>query len=105
MHPDDQKVMYLAGGLGSLGLGFLVAALVISVVEAAVKSVYVCWAKAPGSFLRTHPELFGTLLQAWCKMYPAVSPVRTDNKNDCAPKNGVNSVLLLADDGELPGTI
>eukprot|EP01138_Halocafeteria_seosinensis_P007692 gb/GECG01007860.1/.p1 GENE.gb/GECG01007860.1/~~gb/GECG01007860.1/.p1 ORF type:complete len:192 (+),score=7.66 gb/GECG01007860.1/:1-576(+) len=102
MPSDDQKVMYFAGGFGSYGLGLFVSLLVISVVEAAVKSVYVCWAKAPGSLLHTHPDKFRKLLKAWCKMYPAV---RTNNTNTRKQNTFPKYFPGLADDGKLSRAI
>ena len=37
----------------------------MSVVDAGVATVFVCFAEDPSAFQRTHPELFTPLLEAW----------------------------------------
>jgi hypothetical protein len=54
----------LLAGLGFV-LGLMVCSIVLSVVDAAVCTVFVCWAEAPEALQRNSPELHGEMVKAW----------------------------------------
>ena len=55
-------------------LGFLVGAsmcsVVMTVIDSAVCTVFVCFAEDPGSLRSTHPDAHLDLMRGWCARYP-----------------------------------
>jgi len=49
---------------------------VMSVVDSAVATVFVCLAEDPAALQRTHANVHHQLMQAWVQMYP-------DEMRDC----------------------
>ena len=56
----------LMAGLGFVA-GLMVSSVVLSVVDSAVATVYVCFAEAPEALQRNAPELYGEMVEAWNK--------------------------------------
>lgn len=69
----DRRTLIVSSGCFCFAIGVLVAMLVLVVLEAAVKSIFVCWAKAPDDLQRTHPDIFPRILRAWSMLFPTVS--------------------------------
>lgn len=49
-------------------VGLVVGSIVLGVVDAAVATVFVCFAEDPSPLATHEPELFNTMVQAWAKM-------------------------------------
>eukprot|EP00936_MAST-01D_sp_MAST-1D-sp1_P002552 g2552.t1 len=70
--PSRQDVAsYIAAGVGVL-LGFAVAAVVMSVIEAAVCTVFVCFAEDPEALRRSRPDHHLKLVNAWSRFHPQI---------------------------------
>lgn len=96
MNHKDTEIMLISCGVTSVCLGFLIALLVLIILEAAVKSIYVCWAQAPEDFQQIHPDQFPRLYQAWMNLYPSVSFRPSNQQNNCPAFNlTIFSVCLV----------
>jgi len=58
-------------GLAGLIFGMAMCSVVMSVIDSAVSTMFVCLAEDPGALQRTHPEVHHSLMQAWIKMHPS----------------------------------
>ena len=54
----------LLGGLGFV-MGLLVCSIVLSIMDSAVATVFVCWAEANDALLRSAPDLHAEMTKAW----------------------------------------
>lgn len=54
----------LLAGLGFV-LGLMVCSIILSVVDSAVCTVFVCFAEAPEALQQNAPELHGEMVKAW----------------------------------------
>ncbi|KDO30255.1 hypothetical protein SPRG_19806 [Saprolegnia parasitica CBS 223.65] len=59
-------------GLGSFFMALAVALVVLSTIDGAVATVYVCFAEHPEALGQSHPELFQLLMRGWHAMYPDI---------------------------------
>ena len=62
----------LMAGLGFI-LGLMVCSIVLSVIDAAVCTVFVCFAEAPEALQQNSPELHGEMVKCWTE---AMQPPR-----------------------------
>ncbi|EQC40549.1 hypothetical protein SDRG_02439 [Saprolegnia diclina VS20] len=59
-------------GLGSFFMALAVALVVLSTIDGAVATVYVCFAEHPEALGQSHPEHLQLLMRGWHTMYPDI---------------------------------
>jgi len=68
---NQDTAAYIALGVGVL-VGFAVAAVVMSVIEAAVCTVFVCFAEDPEALRRSRPDHHQRLVATWNQFHPQI---------------------------------
>ena len=63
--------MYLHNKRFSFLIGIVISAILLSVVDSSVNTVFVSFAEAPSEFEENHPQLSSEMRDAWRKVYPA----------------------------------
>lgn len=73
MHNGSVNLGWVTGvGFLSFWIGLIIAFTVLDVISIAVKTLYVCYAKAPLALSTTHPTAFSRLNDTWRQFYPDV---------------------------------
>jgi len=65
---DVTKYIYTCST--GLVVGFLLASILMGVIESAVNTIIVCFAESPAEFERNHPILSMEMRGAWRMAYP-----------------------------------
>jgi len=69
--PNATGSWIFASAFISLIIGFMMCAIVSTVITSSVATVFVCWAENPEALGHTHPEHLESLLNAWRTFHPA----------------------------------
>lgn len=64
------NMIYLITGVVSGLIGMSLCMIMMSIIDSAVATVFVCWAENPSALQTGYPDWHGKLMSAWCKAYP-----------------------------------
>lgn len=76
-------------------IGFVFSHVVLSLIQSAVTTVYVSFAKDPSAFEKSHPLLYVPLANAWCKIFPGCL-------NMSQPNPALNQNAFYANNASFP---